>query len=72
MRQIHSSEVAEYEVSGEEFRVIDIPPGFTHSIANIGSGVMITLFWTSEIFDPDRPDTHFLDVSPTVAATANS
>jgi hypothetical protein len=23
---------------------------------------MVTLFWSSEIFDPDRPDTYFLPV----------
>jgi len=62
MRQIESSEVHEYEVCGEAFNVIDIPPGYTHSIENIGTGNMVTLFWASEIFDPDRPDTYFLPV----------
>jgi UDP-2-acetamido-2,6-beta-L-arabino-hexul-4-ose reductase len=62
MRQIESSEVVEYRVRGEAFQVIDIPPGYTHSIENIGSGDMVTLFWASEIFDPDRPDTYFLPV----------
>jgi len=52
-------EVVEYRVRGEAFQVIDIPPGYTHSIENIGSGDMVTLFWASEIFDPDRPDTYF-------------
>jgi hypothetical protein len=23
---------------------------------------MVTLFWSSEIFDPDRPDTYYLPV----------
>jgi UDP-2-acetamido-2,6-beta-L-arabino-hexul-4-ose reductase len=72
MRQIHGSEVVEYEVSGEDFRVIDIPPGFTHSIENVGSGTMVTLFWASEIFDPDHTDTHFLPVLvPATATTAS-
>jgi UDP-2-acetamido-2,6-beta-L-arabino-hexul-4-ose reductase len=62
MRQIESSEVVEYRVRGEVFQVIDIPPGYTHSIENIGSEDMVTLFWASEIFDPDRPDTYFLSV----------
>ena len=62
MRQIESSEVVEYRVRGEAFQVIDIPPGYTHSIENIGAGDMVTLFWASEIFDPDRPDTYFLPV----------
>jgi UDP-2-acetamido-2,6-beta-L-arabino-hexul-4-ose reductase len=62
MRQIESPEVVEYRVRGEASQVIDIPPGCTHSIENIGSGDMVTLFWASEIFDPDRPDTYFLPV----------
>ena len=62
MRQIESSEVVEYRVRGEAFQVIDIPPGYTHSIENVGAGDMVTLFWASEIFDPDRPDTYFLPV----------
>ncbi|MBZ5582307.1 MAG: NAD-dependent epimerase/dehydratase family protein [Acidobacteriia bacterium] len=62
MRPIESSEVLEYNVCGGTFQVIDIPPGYTHSIENIGRGDMVTLFWASEIFDPDRPDTYFLPV----------
>jgi UDP-2-acetamido-2,6-beta-L-arabino-hexul-4-ose reductase len=62
MRQIESSEVIEYRVRGEAFQVIDIPPGYTHSLENIGSGDMVTLFWASEILSPDRPDTYFLQV----------
>jgi UDP-2-acetamido-2,6-beta-L-arabino-hexul-4-ose reductase len=62
MRPIDSLEVIEYKVRGEDFQVIDIPPGYTHSIENIGSGEMVTLFWASEIFDPDHPDTYFLPV----------
>ncbi len=63
MRQIHSSDVVEYRIRGEDYRVVDIPPGYTHNITNVGSGEMITLFWASEPFDPDRPDTYFLDVN---------
>jgi len=62
MRNIESSEVLEYGVRGEALQAIDIPPGYTHSIENTGDGDMITLFWASEIFDPDRPDTYFLPV----------
>lgn len=62
MRHIESHEVIEYCVRGEDYRVIDIPPGHTHSITNIGEGEMITLFWASEVFDPNRPDTYYLEV----------
>lgn len=56
------SEVIEYRVSGQEFRVIDIPPGYTHSIENVGQGELVTLFWSSEVLDPNRMDTWAMSV----------
>jgi len=56
------AEVIEYRVSGDEFRVVDIPPGYTHTITNIGEGMLVTLFWASEIFDQDHPDTFWEEV----------
>ncbi|MCP4168945.1 MAG: SDR family oxidoreductase [Chloroflexi bacterium] len=56
-------EVIEYRVSGEDFMVLDIPPGYTHSIENVGEGVLVTLFWASEVFDPERMDTVWEEVS---------
>ncbi len=66
MRAVEGGPVQEYSVTGAMYRVIDIPPGFTHSITNVGAGEMVTLFWSDEMFDPDRPDTYFLpvDVEP--------
>jgi len=68
MRHIESSDVVEYRLMGTDFQVVDIPPGYTHSIENIGAGEMVTLFWASDIFDPDRPDTFFLPVLPPVGS----
>ena len=62
MRHIEGGEIIEYHVRGEDYRVIDIPPGYTHSIKNVGEGEMITLFWASEVFDPNHPDTYYLEV----------
>lgn len=58
-RHLYSTQVIEYTVKGKELRVLDIPTGYTHSIQNIGQGELITLFWASEVFDPERPDTYF-------------
>jgi UDP-2-acetamido-2,6-beta-L-arabino-hexul-4-ose reductase len=62
LRQLDCSQVIEYRVSGDEFRVVDIPPGYSHSIENVGDGDLVTLFWACEPFDLDRPDTVFLPV----------
>jgi len=58
-RHIEGDEILEYPVSGEKYQVVDIPPGYTHSIENVGKGVLVTLFWASEMFDPEKPDTYF-------------
>ncbi|MRS01837.1 SDR family oxidoreductase [bacterium] len=57
-----ASAVIEYRVSGEEFKVVDIPPGYTHSIENVGKGELVTLFWANQVFDPEQPDTYFEEV----------
>jgi UDP-2-acetamido-2,6-beta-L-arabino-hexul-4-ose reductase len=62
MRSVEGGLVVEYPVTGSAFNVIDIPPGFTHSITNVGLGEMVTLFWSSAMFDPNRPDTYYLPV----------
>lgn len=62
LRDITRDKVISYPLSGERLKVIDIPPGYTHSITNVGSDELITLFWAGEIFDPDKPDTYFLEV----------
>lgn len=61
-RHILKEEIIEYPVNDRAIRIVDIPPGYTHSIENVGAGDMITLFWANEIFDPQRPDTYFIKV----------
>jgi UDP-2-acetamido-2,6-beta-L-arabino-hexul-4-ose reductase len=62
MRAVEGGPVLEYSVTGSKYQVVDIPPGFTHSITNVGTGEMVTLFWSSEMFDPNCPDTYFSSV----------
>lgn len=58
-RHIEEDEILEYQVNGEKYQVVDIPPGYTHSIENVGKGILVTLFWASEVFDPEKPDTYY-------------
>ena len=58
-----SNGVVEYFVSGEKLEVVDIPPGYTHNIENLGDADMVTVMWCNEIFDPARPDTVFENVA---------
>jgi len=61
-RQIDSSEVIEYFVSGETMEVVDIPVGYTHNIENLGDTDMVTIMWVNEVFDKEKPDTYFLSI----------
>ena len=61
-RKIDSEEVIEYFVSGEKLEVVDIPVGYTHNIENLGTSDMVTVMWVNEIFDPEKPDTYFVEV----------
>ncbi len=61
-RRIDSDEVIEYFVSGEKMEVVDIPTGYTHNIENLGKTDMVTVMWASECFDPNKPDTFYLEV----------
>ncbi|WP_435369580.1 polysaccharide biosynthesis C-terminal domain-containing protein [Erysipelothrix rhusiopathiae] len=56
------TEIIEYHVTGEKLEVIDIPTGYTHNIINTGDTDLITVMWVNEPFDPDTPDTHYLEV----------
>lgn len=61
-RKYDSDEVIEYNVSGEKLQVVDIPVGYTHNIENIGNTDMVTIMWANEPFNPDIPDTYFMEV----------
>lgn len=61
-RSVGSNEVIEYFVSGEKVEVVDIPVGYTHNIENLGNTDMVTIMWVNEPFNPDMPDTYYLEV----------
>ncbi len=61
-RKIDEEKVYEYYVSGDKLEVVDIPVGYTHNIENLGDTDMVTIMWANEPFDPDKPDTYYLEV----------
>jgi UDP-2-acetamido-2,6-beta-L-arabino-hexul-4-ose reductase len=62
MRRIGTTEVVEYSVSGNNPGYVDIPLWYTHTITNVGTADLTTLFWTNELFDPENPDTYHENV----------
>lgn len=55
--------VDEYVVSGSDLRVVEMIPGYTHSITNLSdTDDLVTVMWANEAFDPEKPDTYFEEV----------
>ena len=63
-RQIHGDDIIEYKVSDKKMEVVEMIPGYTHDITNIGDSEMVLLLWASEMFDSENPDTFFSKVQP--------
>ena len=61
-RHMITNEIIRYTVEGNTPTVVDIPVGYTHNIKNIGDTEVICLFWSSEIFNPEKPDTYYTKV----------
>lgn len=63
LRKIGTNEVVEFEVSGEQIRVVEMIPGYTHNIINLSDTQdLVTLMWANEPFDSGRPDTFYQEV----------
>ena len=55
--------VDEYVVTGKDMRVVEMIPGYTHSITNLSdTDDLVTVMWANEPFDPERPDTFYEEV----------
>ncbi|MGC4853475.1 capsular biosynthesis protein [Micromonospora sp. DT4] len=57
LRRVDDTEVLRFRVSGDEPVLVDMPTMWVHKLVNTGSDDLVTMFWTNELFDPDRPDT---------------
>lgn len=56
-RHITTDESYELIVDGEESRIVETAPGWSHDITNIGKNELVVMLWANEIFDPKNPDT---------------
>ncbi len=62
LRRIGSEKVVEYNILADKPRFVEIPIFHTHSIENVGSNELYTLFWSNELLDPDNSDTYYEEV----------
>lgn len=59
LRRIGTSKILNFEMDGSEPAYVDMPVWFTHNITNIGDEDLFTIFWISEFYDAEDPDTFF-------------
>jgi UDP-2-acetamido-2,6-beta-L-arabino-hexul-4-ose reductase len=57
LRRMFTDEIVEFDVDGHRPSAVDMPVGWVHNITNTGDDVLITQFWSHELFRPDAPDT---------------
>jgi len=62
LRDVFSDEIIQYNVKGDELEIVEMIPGYTHNITNTGDEEMVLLIWANENYDPNKPDTNFLEV----------
>jgi UDP-2-acetamido-2,6-beta-L-arabino-hexul-4-ose reductase len=62
LRNLGDDELITYKVSADSPTAVDIPAGYIHSIKNTGESQMVTIFWSDEILDMNKPDTHYEEV----------
>jgi UDP-2-acetamido-2,6-beta-L-arabino-hexul-4-ose reductase len=57
LRRMFDDRIVSFDVDGETPVVIDMPTLWAHNITNTGDRELLTMFWTSELFNPEDPDT---------------
>ncbi len=61
-RHIVTDERVNYKVSDKKMEIVEMIPGYTHNIKNIGDEEMLLFLWANENYDENNPDTYFLEV----------
>jgi len=62
LRRIGTDKVMTFDLDGTQPSFVDMPIWHTHNITNVGDEELYTIFWISEHFNPDEPDTYFENV----------
>jgi UDP-2-acetamido-2,6-beta-L-arabino-hexul-4-ose reductase len=57
IRRIDTDKVLSFNLDGKQPSFVDMPIWFTHNVTNIGEEELYIIFWISEHFDQNDPDT---------------
>lgn len=59
LRRIGTDKVLSFNLDGDQPSFVDMPIWYTHNITNVGTDDVYTIFWISEFYDQNDPDTFF-------------
>ena len=59
LRRTGTDKVLTFDLDGDKPSFVDMPIWYTHNITNVGSEDVYTIFWISEFYNPDDPDTYY-------------
>ncbi|MCG3775245.1 MAG: UDP-2-acetamido-2,6-beta-L-arabino-hexul-4-ose reductase [Nitrospira sp.] len=62
-RHVITGQTYQLVTHGEEAKIVETAPGWTHNITNIGDDEMVVMLWANENFDRQMPDTIAMRVS---------
>lgn len=62
LRRIGTDKVLKFDLDGSQPSFVDMPIWHTHNITNVGEDELYTMFWISEHYDANDPDTYFKKV----------
>lgn len=62
-KHVVTGEFYELETCGDEPRIVETVPGWTHDITNIGEDEMVVMLWANEIFDREKTDTYAMPLT---------
>lgn len=64
VRRVCGGEVHRFRLSGDEPAFLDMPTMHVHNLRNVGTGELVAMFWTNDLYDPAAPDTYAEPVEP--------
>lgn len=59
IRRIGTEKVISFDLDGSKPSFVDMPIWFTHNVTNVGDEELYIIFWISEHFNQNDPDTFF-------------
>ncbi len=71
VRRVCGSEIHRFRLSGDDPAFVDMPTLHVHNLSNVGTGELVAMFWTNDLYDPAAPDTYAEPVEPADIAPAS-